>query len=157
MKDSRRIIANAVYGRKTQTFRKIIRVSADGGENNPDVLGCSICGVKVIGSTIKEHIGASKRIKAKVKFDIHIWYRTESDTRIAKISTQFSDYIEVAKQGAESFSNEKADVWIKEELRCFKPVFIGSSDGNQIAVEVEYVLEAEIIGEAVLSVKVFDT
>jgi hypothetical protein len=146
-----------VYGRKTQTFRKIIRVRAEEGENNLDVLGCFVCGVKVIGSSIDEDTAKSKKIKAKVKCDTHIWYRTENDTTVAKISTEFSDHIEVAKQGSEAFRHEKAGVWIKEEPKCLEPIIIGNPDGNQIAVEIEYVLEAEIIGEAVLSVKVFDT
>jgi hypothetical protein len=153
----RRIIANAVYGRKAQTFRKIIRVTAEQGDNNPDVLGCSVCGVEVLGSSLEDDAGVSKKVKARVKFDIHIWYRSENDTKVAKISTEFQDHIEVGNQGTEDFKHEQVRVWIKEEPKCMEPVLIGNPEGDQIAVEVEYVLEAEIIGEALLKLRVFDT
>lgn len=153
----RKIVTNAVYGRKAHTYRKIIRVTADEGENNPDVLGCCVCGAKILGSSIEEDIGKGKKARAKVKFDIHIWYRTGSETKVAKISTEFSDVIEIAKQGTETFCDERVSVWMKEEPKCLKPVVIGNPEGNQIAVEMEYILEAEIIGEALISVRVFDT
>ncbi len=157
MEEVRTIITNAVYGRKEKTFRKIIRVTADEAQINPEVLGCCVCGAKVLSSCIEGDIEEGKKAKAKVKFDIHIWYRTDSDTKVAKVNTEFSDIIEVSKQGAQGFSHEELNVWMKEEPKCLEPVIIGNSEGSQIAVEMEYVLEAEIIGEAVLSVRVFDT
>ena len=157
MEEVRTIITNAVYGRKEKTFRKIIRVTADEGENDPEVLGCCVCGANVLSSSIEADIEEGKKAKAKVKFDIHIWYRTGSDTKVAKVSTEFSDIIEVCKQGTQGFTQEKLSVWMKDEPRCLEPVVIDNSEGNQIAVEMEYILEAEIIGKAMLSVKVFDT
>ncbi len=157
MEESRRIIADAVYGKKTQAFRKIIRVTADEEQKSTEILGCRVCGAKVLGSCIEVDNGAGKKVKAKVNFDIHIWYRTESDTKVAKLSAEFFEHIEVAKQGAETFSHEKADVWIKENPKCLEPIVIGNPEGNQFAVEMEYALEAEVIGEGALSVKVFDT
>lgn len=157
MEEVRTIITNAVYGRNEKTFRKIIRVTADEGENDPEVLGCCVCGAKVLSSSIEADIEEGKKAKAKVKFDIHIWYRTGSDTKVAKVSTEFSDVIEVCKQGTQSFTHEKLSVWMKDKPRCLEPVVIDNSEGNQIAVEMEYILEAEIIGKAMLSVKVFDT
>ncbi len=157
MEEVRTIITNAVYGRNEKTFRRIIRVTADEGENDPEVLGCCVCGAKVLSSSIEADIEEGKKAKAKVKFDIHIWYRTGSDTKVAKVSTEFSDIIEVCRQGPQGFSQEKLSVWMKDKPRCLEPVVIDNSEGNQIAVEMEYILEAEIIGKAVLSVRVFDT
>lgn len=157
MEGIRRIVTNAVYGRKAHTYRKIIRVTADEGENDTDILGCCVCEAKILGSSIEGDISEGKKARAKVRIDIHIWYRTENDTKVAKISTEFSDVIKVAKQGTETFRDEKVSVWMKEDPKCYKPVVIDNPEGNQIAVEMEYVLEAEIIGEALLSVRVFDT
>ncbi len=153
----RKIITNAVYGRKSQTFRKIIRVTARDGENHPDVLGARVCGATVLGCSIEGDTEKSKNVIAKVRFDIHIWCRTDNDSELAKISAEFSDHIEVAKQADEAFVKEKVNVWMKEQPKCFEPVVIGHSEKDRIAVEMEYVLETEITGEAMLRVRVFDT
>jgi spore coat protein E len=153
MADIKKIITRAVYGRRIQTFRNISKLATE-TENPVDVLGCIISESKILSSFIERDNERGKQVRANVKSDIHVWYRIGRDTRISKISAEFSDIIEVAQQGTESFSHEEVNVWIKEKPKCVDAIV---AEGNLIIVQLEYALEAEIIGETTLTVKVFET
>lgn len=153
MRDNRKIITKAVYGRTAQVYRKVVRISYDQG----DVLGCTICKATVLRVCIESDDDQSKIVRAEVKFEMHIWYRQNRDSYVAKMSIEFADSIVILKRGTESFSDEKAFVLIKEKPKCLETINITNAEKNKIAVQIEYTLEAEIIGETILNVKVFET
>lgn len=157
MEDTKRIITRAVYGNKVQTFRNNIRISTNEGEKLTDVLGCTINGAKVTGASIEGEGEKGKKVRVHVKFDIHTWYRSGNDTKVVKVSAEQSDIIEIAKQGPESYSNEEVHVWMKEAPKCLDTTSRCKTEGNLLAVPVEYVLEAEIIGETELNVRVYNS
>ena len=99
----------------------------------------------------------SKKIKTEVQFDIHIWYRVDNVTKVIKMGTEFTDKFEIIKFGSGFYSNEEAFVWLKEDPRCLETIHIINPEKNQSAIQIEYTLGAEIIGDTALNVKVFET
>lgn len=157
MEDTKKIITRAVYGHKIQTFRNIARIAAGEGETLTDILGCTINGAQVVSSSIEEDFGRGKRVKAVIKFDIHIWYRSENDTRVSKVTAEFPNIIEIVKQGAEFYDHEEVNVWIKQAPNCVDKTVMVQTEGNMAVLQIESMLEAEIIGETTLNIKVFET
>jgi hypothetical protein len=129
----------------------------DEGEKLQDVLGSTIIGAKVLSSSIEGDDQKAVKVKANVEFEIHIWYRTDNDTKVSRTSVKSSDIIEIEKQGAERFKHEKVSVWIKEMPKCVDTAIIREKVVDLVEVQLEYALGAEIIGETLLNVKVFKT
>ena len=154
MEDAKRIITRAVYGHKTQTFRNIVRIAVGEGEKLTDILGCTITGAKVSGSSIEEDDRKGKKVKVSLRLDIHAWYRSENDTKVSKTNAEFSNIIEIAKQGPENYRNEEVKVLMRRMPKCVEKAIV-QKEGNLAEVQIESELEAEIIGETVLNVKVF--
>ncbi len=153
MEGNKEIIVRAVYGRTRLTFRKVIRMTYDEGS----VLGCTICGANAKVVSIENVSDKSKKIKTEVQFDIHIWYRVDNVTKVIKMGTVFTDKFEIIKFGSGFYSNEEAFVWLKEDPRCLETIHIINPEKNQSAIQIEYTLGAEIIGDTALNVKVFET
>ena len=85
-----------------------------------------------------------------------MWYLTDKDTKVHKVDAKSSDIIEIEKQGTGEFSHEDVSVWMKENPKFVDATIISEKEGDLVAVQLEYVLEAEIIGETLLNVKVFN-
>jgi len=156
VEDTKKIITRAVYGNRIQTFRSIVRIPARELEKLKDVLGCTINGAKILSTSIEGGDKKGIKVRVDIESEIHIWYLTDNDTKVYKIDAKSSDIIEIEKQGAEQFSHEDVSVWMKEQPKCVDTTIISEKEGNLVAVQLEYVLEAEIIGETLLNVKVFN-
>lgn len=157
MEDTKKIITRAVYGNRTQTYRNIVRIQTGEVEKLKNVLGCTINGAKVLGAFIQGDDKKSIKVRVDVEFQIHIWYRTDNDTKVSKVDVKASDIVEIEKQGAERFSHEEVSVWMKENPKCVDTSIISEAGGDLVAVQLEYELGAEIIGETLLNVKVYKT
>lgn len=156
MEDTKKIITRAVFGHINQTFRNTARFAINEEDKCTEILGCTIIGAKVLSSFIEGDDGKSKKVKVKLSFDLHIWHRAKNDTKISKVNTELSDIVEIANQGTENYSHEDVYVRIKGIPKCVdKPVVIQTEE-NLVAVQIEYVLEAEIIGDTAINVKVFE-
>lgn len=155
MEDTKKIITRAIYGNQIQTFRNTIRIATGEAGKLEDVLGCTINGARILSASIEGDDIKGKKVRVNVEFEIHIWYQTDSDTKVYKVDAESSDIIEIEKQGTERFSHEDVNVWMKEKPKCIDAAIISEKEGDLIAVQFEYVLEAEIIGETLLNVKVF--
>jgi hypothetical protein len=157
VEDIKRIITRAVYGNRIQTFRTVVRIPTGELEMFKDVLGCAVSGANILGASIEGDDKKGKKARADVEFKIHIWYRTDNDTKVYKADAKSSDLIEIEKQGTERFSHENVKVWMKEKPKCVDAAVISEKEGDLVAVQLEYVLEAEIVGETLLNVKVYKT
>lgn len=155
MENTKKIITRAVYGTRAQAFRNSIRIAVDEAERMKDILGCAINGARVLNAAIEGDDIRGKKVRADVEFEIHIWYRTDQDTKVYKANAKSSDIIEVEKQGTGQFSQEDVKVWMKENPKYIDAAIVRENEGNLVAVQLEYVLEAEIVGETLLNVKVF--
>ena len=156
MEDTKKIITRAVYGNRIQTIRNIVRIPTREVEKLKDVLGCTINGAKILSTSIEGGDNKGIKVRVNVEFEIHIWYLTDKDTKVYKVDAKSSDIIEIEKQGAEQFSHEDVSVWMKENPKFVDATIISEKEGDLVAVQLEYVLEAEIIGETLLNVKVFN-
>jgi hypothetical protein len=47
-------------------------------------------------------------------------------------------------------------VWIRGTPKCIGNPVVVQTGENMVAVQIEYMLEAEVIGETVINVKVFE-
>ncbi|MGE5496070.1 MAG: outer spore coat protein CotE [Burkholderiales bacterium] len=156
MEDSKKIITRAVFGHINQTFRNTVNIAINEEDKDIDILGCKISGAKVLRSSIEGYDGKSKKVKVDLSFGIHVWYKSKDDTRISKVNAVLTDIIDIEKQGTEDFSHEDVYVWIRGTPKCIgKPVVIEAEE-NMVAVQIEYMLEAEVIGQTVINVKVFE-
>ncbi len=156
MEDTKKIITRAVFGHINQTFQNTVNIAINEEDKHIDILGCKISGAKLLRSSIEGGNGESKKVKVSLGFGIHVWYKSKNETRISKVNAEHTDIIEIAKQGTENFSNEDVYVWIRGTPKCIdKPVVIQTGE-NLVAVQIEYMLEAEVIGETVINVKVFE-
>lgn len=155
MEDTKKIITRAVFGHINQTFRNTACFVINEEDKCTEILGCTIIGAKVLSSFIEGDDGKSKKVNVKLGFDLHIWYKSKNDTKISKVNAELSDIVEIANQGTENYSHEDVYVWIKGIPKCVdKPVI--QKEENLVAVQLEYVLESEIIGETAINVKVFE-
>jgi len=152
---TKKIITRAIYGNRTKTFRNVIRIAADEAGKLKEILGCTVSGAKILSASVEGDYIKGKKVKADVEFEIHIWYQSDQDTKVYKVNAVSSDIIEIEKQGAERFSQEDVKVWLKEKPKCIDASIVSEKEGDLVAVQLEYVLEAEIIGETLLNVKVF--
>jgi hypothetical protein len=157
VEDIKRIITRAVYGNRIQTVRNTVRIAAGEPEKIKEVLGCAVNGARILDASIEEDVTKGKKVRVNAELEIHIWYRTDSDTKVYRTITETSDIVEVEKQGAERFSHEDVKMWMKEKPKCVGAALVSEKEGDLVAVELEYVLEAEIIGETLLNVKVYKT
>lgn len=157
MEENKKIITRALYGNRIQTFRNIIRVETGETEKLKDVLGCSVNGAKVLSASIEGDDKKSVKVRTEVEFEIHIWYQTDNDTKVSKGNAKSSDIVEIEKQGTARFSHEEVSVRMKEKPKCVDTAIISDEGRELVAVQLEYTLEAEIIGETLLNVKVFKT
>lgn len=156
MEETKKIITKAVYGNRIQTFRNIVRVPAREGEMIKDVLGGTVSKAKILSTSIEEDDNRGIRVRVNAEHEIHIWYWSDNDTKVYKVNAESSDIIEIKKQGPENFSHVDVSVWMKEKPVYIDAAVIRENKGDQIAVQLEYTLEAEIIGETLLNVKVFN-
>ena len=147
MEDNKRIITRAVYGNRIQTVRNTVRIATGDMDEMKDVLGCAVNGAKILSASIEGDDKKGIKVRTTVEFDLHIWYRTDNDTRVHKVNAQSSDIVEIEKQGPERFSHEEVSVRMKEKPKCVDTSIITKKEGDLVAVQLEYVLEAEIIGE----------
>jgi hypothetical protein len=155
VEDTKKIITRAVFGHINQTFRNTARIAINEEDKHTEILGCTITGAKVLRPFIERDEGKSKKVKVNLNFDLHIWYQSKNDTKISKVNAEISDTVEIANQGTETYSHEDVYVWIRGIPKCVdKPAI--QAGGNLAAVQIEYVLEAEIIGETAINVKVFE-
>jgi hypothetical protein len=156
VEDSKKIITRAVYGNRIQTIRNIVRIPTRELEKLKDVLGCTINGAKILSASIEEGDNKAIKVRVNVGFEVHMWYLTDKDTKVHKVDAKSSDIIEIKKQGTGEFSHEDVSVWMKENPKFVDATIISEEEGDLVAVQLEYVLEAEIIGETLLNVKVFN-
>jgi len=156
VEETKKIITKAVYGNRIQTFRNIVRIPVREGEMIKDVLGGTINRAKILSTSIEEDDNRGIKVRVNAEFEIHIWYWSDNDTKVYKVNAESSDIIEIKKQGPENFSHVDVSVWMKEKPEYIDAAVIGENKGDQIAVQLEYALEAEIIGETLLNIKVFN-
>ena len=156
MEEIKKIIAKAAYGQSSKVFSKSIDINTYERKRPAKILGCIITDVEISGCTFEGNVENGKAVRVNGKFDTHVWYGLNGDTKVAKASTKFSDVVTIYAKGAEVYSDEEIRAWIKEAPKCCGTSIVDGHESACVKAQVEYELGAEIIGQTTLNVKVIN-
>lgn len=153
----RTIVTKAVCGRAVQTCQTTVYVSPKDNIEPNRVLGCTIKNAKIKENNFEGSPKKSIQLRIDGEFELHVWYEADGDTTVAKSNLKISEMVPVETLESESYSedeffNKHIIAWISKE-----PVFMGSMVVNKggvpkIAIQVEYELSVEIVGEVRINV-----
>ena len=157
MEEIKKIIAKAAYGQGTKSFSKDIHINTNERKKPTEILGISITNAEIVSSAFEGNMNNGKIVRVKGAFDVHLWYALNGDTKVAKVSTKFSDIVLVSGQEAEKYNNEEVRAWIQKTPKCSGTSITDGPEGSGVTATVDYELGAEIVGQTTLSVKVIYT
>ncbi len=153
----KKIIAKASYGQNIQSFNNEIHINTYDRKKPSEILGCIITGAEILSCSLEENVQNGKGVRVNGKFDVNLWYGVSGDTKVAKVSTNFSDVVAIHAEGAEKYSNEEVRAWIEKAPEPTGTVIADVQEESGVTVQVGYELGAEIIGQTALNVKVIQT
>ncbi len=153
----RTIVTKAVCGRAVQTCQTTVYINPKENVEPNRVLGCTIKKAKIKEKNFEGSPKKSIQIRIDGEFELHVWYEVDGDTTVAKSNLKFSEIVPVETLESENYAedeffNKHITAWISKE-----PVFLGSMIVNKagapkIAIQVEYELGVEIMGEVKINV-----
>lgn len=147
----RTIITNAVCGEATETFKTVVYITAD--EKEPSkILGCTIKNTEISESSFDAISPKKMDITVNGKFEAHVWYEASGDTKVAKNIIQFSEKIQLDDIEDNKYYNKHVLAWINKSPDIIKNSIVYKDGKAAIAVEVEYEIGVEVIGEARLNI-----
>lgn len=155
----RTIITNAVCGRTTQTCHPTVYIPSENSVEPTQVLGCTITNAEIQESKFENFTNNSINIKVEGEFVIHVWYETSGDTIVSKSKVKFSEVIPVESLEEEKYHKKSILSRIIKNPTCIGTMIVNKDGTPSIAIQVEYEIGIEVIGEArvnILSYKLED-
>ncbi|GAB4265111.1 outer spore coat protein CotE [Thermincola ferriacetica] len=153
----REIITKAVCGSGQQNFRYVEYLSVPAGRIPSSILGSSITRYRLT-EPLKAEISPSgkKTVRVSGTFDINVWYSYNNDqaTDVAKETVKFTEIIPIDDISEGIIGPMDARAILTKAPQCIRTLASGQ---NQIKVEIEMELYAEIIGETKVYVQVYPT
>lgn len=153
----RTIITNAVYGRAIQTCQTTIYINSNENKRPNKVLGCTITGAQIDECKFEAVTENNMNIRVEGKFEVHVWYELNNDTYVAKSNEKFSEVISVESLCGECYRNKQILAWIGKKPTSTGTMIVNRSGSPSIAVQVEYELGVEVIGEAKLNIVTYES
>lgn len=157
MKEIKKIIAKAVYGQGTKSFSKDILMNTMEGKKPTEVLGATVTNAEIVSCSLEGNTNNGKAVKIKGKFDVHLWYALNGETKVMKASTNFSDIVIVSGQEAGKYNHEEVRAWIQKTPKCSGTSVIDGPGGPGVTATVNYELGAEVVGQTALNIKAVKT
>lgn len=148
----REIMTKAVCGQGTFKYQRSIDLEIPAGQTNVQVLGTFISNAALDESKVVDNSKHRTAVQVKGHYDVHVWYASEQETRSAKTTVTFIEFIPIKSFGGESISNPQAYTRIIQKPRCRKAYVKDLGDKTAIRVEVEQDLASEIVGFTKLKV-----
>jgi len=148
----REIVTKAVCGRGSYTYLRSIDLEVPVSHKTIQVLGSHISGSSLDSVTVIEKTKQGTAVEVKGRYDIHVWYTYDQDTKAAKTTVTFIEYIPIELYGGESITNPQALVEITRKPRCTKAHVKNLGDRTVIRVEIEQQFAAQVIGMTKLKV-----
>lgn len=153
----RTIFTNVVLGSGHHTYHTTMHMIVNKNEAPSGVLGCIITNAEIVDTKFENSNRKIINVRVDGKFEVHVWYLSNGDTKISKNIAKFSKVIEVENIEEISFDKEsdhRSSIIAKINKG---PAVLGTSLVNQsgvptIAIQVEYELEIEVTGEVRLKV-----
>lgn len=147
----RTIITNAVCGEATETFHTTIYITTE--DRKPSkILGCTIKNTEILESSFDEISPKKMDVTVNGKFEVHVWYEANGDTKVAKNIIQFSENMQLDKIEDNKYYNKHVLAWINKNPNTLGTMVINKDGKPAISVEVEYEIGVEVIGEARLNI-----
>ncbi|MGD9578709.1 MAG: outer spore coat protein CotE, partial [Syntrophorhabdus sp.] len=122
-----------------------------------EILGIIKSNAELVSYDLEGNLKNEKIVRVKGKFDVHLWYALNEDTKVTKVSTKFADIVIVSGHGAEKYNNEEVRAWIQKTPQCSGTSIIDGPEGPGVTATVKYELGVEIVGQTALSVKTIYT
>ncbi len=151
----REIITKAVCGSGKQNFRYVEYIPVPAGRVPSSILGSSVTRFKLTDPLSVEVTPTSKKaVRIAGTFDINVWYSYNSDqaTDVAKETVKFTEAIPINDISEGVIGEMDARAILTKAPQCVKTLV---SSQNQLKVEIELGLYAEIIGETKVHVQVY--
>ena len=142
----REIITKAVCGQGTYKYQRSIDLEVPVGHSDIQVLGTFVSNPGLDEAVVVDNTKYGKAVQVKGHYDVHVWYAPDQETRSAKTTVTFIEYIPINLIGGESISNPQAFAKISQKPRCRKAYVLNSGDKTVIRVEIEQDLACEVIG-----------
>ena len=156
MEEIKKIVAKASFGQSAKTFSKGIDINTYERKRPTQILGCIITDAEITSCSFEGNVEHGKAVRVNIKFDTHLWYALGGDTKVAMVSTKFSDVVTIKAQGAEKYSDEEVRSWIKKAPKCCGTSIVDGREGASVKAQIEYELGAEITGLTTLNVRVIN-
>ena len=148
----RDIITKAVCGNGTYRYLRSIDLEVPVSNKTIQVLGSYVSNSSLEETAVVERPKQGKSVQVKGHYDVHVWYAYDQDTRTAKTTVTFIEYIPMQMFGGESITNSQASAKITQKPRCSKAYVRNLGDKSVVRVEIEQHLAAEITGYTKLKV-----
>ncbi|TCO71026.1 outer spore coat protein CotE [Marinisporobacter balticus] len=149
----RTIITNAICGKATHTCQTTVYINAEDNVAPDKVLGCTITNAEIQGSKFEQFSNNNINIRINGEFEVHVWYEGNGDTNVSKSFSKFSEVIPVESLEGENYYEEnyfdkRILAWINKTPVSQGTMIVNKSGLPTIAIQVEYELGVEVIGEA---------
>ncbi|MHB9093659.1 MAG: outer spore coat protein CotE [Eubacteriales bacterium] len=148
----REIITKAVCGRGTYRYLRSIDLEIPVTNKTIQVLGNFVSNASLEEASVVDRASQGKVVQVKGHYDVHVWYAYDQDTRAAKTTVTFIEYIPMQMYGGESITNQQAFAKITQKPRCSKAYVKTFGDKPVIRVEIEQNLSGEVVGFTKLKV-----
>lgn len=148
----REIITKAVCGKGSYRYQRSIDLEIPESQKTVQVLGNFVSNAALDEAQVVDSTKYGKSVQVKGHYDVHVWYANDQDTRAAKTTVMFIEYIPMKMYGGENITGEKALAKIIHKPHCNKAHVKNLGDKTVIRVEIEQNLAAEIIGSTKLKV-----
>lgn len=154
-KSFREIITKAICGTGKQNFKYTEILSIPVGRIPSSILGSSVTRLRLTEPLITEvAFDGAKNVRVSGTFDLNVWYSYNNDqtTDVAKETVKFTEIIPIDEISDNIMGQIDARAVLVKAPQCHKTVITAE---NQIQIDVELGIYAEIVGETKVFVQVF--
>lgn len=151
----REIITKAICGTGNQNFHYTEGLNIPVGRIPTSILGSSVTRLRLTEPLVTEIAGDGKKnVRVSGTFDINVWYAYNNDqaTDVAKETVKFTETIPIADISENIMGQIEARAVLTKAPQCHKTMI---TDNNQIQVDVELGIYAEIVGETKVFIQVY--
>lgn len=151
----REIITKAVCGTGNQNFHYTEVLNIQVGRIPTSILGSSVTRLRLTEPLVTEiNSDGSKSVRVSGTFDINVWYAYNNDqaTDVAKDTVKFTETIAINAISENIMGQIDARAVLVKSPQCHKTII---TENNQIQVDVELGIYAEIVGETKVFVQVY--
>lgn len=153
------IITRAVYGVAEKECRQTLSLDTydDQVDEEPqNILGCIVQDLRLSAPALESKGRGEMTVGVRGTYVLHVWYQMGDDTRVFKETVEFTQHIVVEGQDECPYSNEEIRAWLIGEPKCVESTIRTEGQETSVYLDVVYCIHVEVVGEAAISVRVFE-